>query len=315
MKDRDITILKRIVQYADEINGTIIRFDLDIDKLKSDYVFKNAIAMCLLQIGELVVNLSDEFKSEYDKMPWRDIISVRNRAAHTYFSIDMEILWGIAIQDIPDLKDYCADIIDRVNDENSEIEIRRLTPDLAEDYAHFFDVTPHDDHTIKDELPCYCITWRNDETYLGNDHWYPTREERRDRAISFVMDAKLQGYLAYQGDTIVGWSNATADCQKGVDYLRAFWPIEEYRTDIKVKSIFCFVIAPEMQRKGIATQLVEYICKDAANDGFDFVEAYVNKEFTDNAHELRGPLTMYVKLGFCISAEREGKVVMRKSLK
>jgi hypothetical protein len=25
-----------------------------------------------------------------------------------------------------------------------EIDIRRLTPDLAEDYAHFFDVTPHD---------------------------------------------------------------------------------------------------------------------------------------------------------------------------
>ena len=27
------------------------------------------------------------------------------------------------------------------------IEIRRLTPDLAEDYARFFDVTPHNVNT------------------------------------------------------------------------------------------------------------------------------------------------------------------------
>ena len=67
MKDRDVTILKRVVQYADEINGTITRFELDLDKLKSDYVMKNAVAMCILQIGELVVNLSDDFKATYNK--------------------------------------------------------------------------------------------------------------------------------------------------------------------------------------------------------------------------------------------------------
>jgi GNAT superfamily N-acetyltransferase len=171
------------------------------------------------------------------------------------------------------------------------IEIRKLTPDLAEDYAHFFEVTPHDDHTVKDELPCYCITWRNDDTYVGNDHWYPTREERRERAIQFVKDGKLQGYLAYHGERIVGWCNATADCQKGVEYLRFHYPIEECRTDVKVKSIFCFVVAPDVQRKGIATRLVEYVCTDAAADGFDFVEAYPKTENTpvDAVERLRLP--------------------------
>ena len=210
------------------------------------------------------------------------------------------------------------DIISQNENDNSAdvtIEIRKLTSDLAEDYAHFFDVTPHDDHTAKDELPCYCVTWRNDDTYIGNDHWYPTREERRERAIQFIKDGKLQGYLAYRDNEIVGWCNASADCQKGVDYLRSYWPIEESRTDIKVMSIFCFVIAPEMQRKGIAAQLVEHVCKSAADDGFDFVEAYVNNEFTDTAKEYRGPLAMYEKCGFFKSLEREGKVVVRKSLK
>ncbi len=191
------------------------------------------------------------------------------------------------------------------------IEIRKLTPDLAEDYVRFFDVTPHD--VNKEEDKCYCVTWRSDDTYVGDDHWYPTRKERREHALAFVRGGSLQGYLAYREGEIVGWCNATADCQLGVQYLRAFWPIEESRADVRVKSIFCFVIAPEMQRKGIATRLLERVCKDAADDGFDFVEAYAN--VTHSALDFRGPLAMYEKCGFARSAEREGRVVVRKALK
>lgn len=194
-----------------------------------------------------------------------------------------------------------------------KIEIRRLTPDLAEDYAHFFDVTPHDVNI--DERKCYCVTWRSDASYGDGIHWYPTREERRAHAIQFVKDGHLQGYLAYRGDEIVGWCNANADCQLGVNYLRSFWPIEEYREDIRVKSVFCFVVAPDMHRKGIATQLLERVCKDAAEDGFDFVEAYVNKEFIYTDHDFRGPLEMYKKCGFTVCAEKDGRVVVRKALK
>ena len=198
------------------------------------------------------------------------------------------------------------------------IKIKKLTPDLAEDYARFFDTTPHDDHTVKTELPCYCITWRSDDTYACDDngnwnHWFHTREERRERAVEFVKSGSLQGYLAYYDNKIVGWCNVSAECKMCVDYLRSFYPIEPYNADVKVKSIFCFVIAPEMQRKGIATQLVERVCNDAAADGFDFVEAYPKVHHT--AHDFVGPLAMYEKCGFTKSVEKEGRVVVRKKLK
>lgn len=193
------------------------------------------------------------------------------------------------------------------------IEIRKLTPQLAEEYVHFFDVTPHDD-TVE-EHKCYCVTWRSDDSSAtDHTHWYPTREERREHAIQLVREGRIQGYLAYQDNEIVGWCNANADCQECIDYLRAYWPIAEYPDGIRVKSIFCFVIAPRLQRKGIATKLLERVCKDAASDGFDFVEAYVNQEFIDTAHEFRGPLAMYEKCGFQKYAEREGKIVMRRAL-
>jgi len=193
------------------------------------------------------------------------------------------------------------------------ITIRKLTPELAEEYVNFFDVTPHDDRTDKNELPCYCVTWRGDGSYVGDDHWYPTQEERRERALGFVRDGYMQGYLAYDGDRIIGWCNATADCKLGVSYMRSLWPIDETRDDVKVKSIFCFVIAPEMQRKGIATQLTQRVCSDAAVDGFDFVEAYVNE--IPAPYDFSGPLEMYEKCGFVRCGSNEGRIVVRKSLK
>lgn len=193
-----------------------------------------------------------------------------------------------------------------------DIEIRKLTPDLAQAYVHFFDVTPHDVNI--DEQKCYCVTWRSDDSYTGHgDHWFPTREERRERALQFVRSGSLQGYLAFRGGQIVGWCNANAECQLCIQYLRSFWPIEEYPAHVKVKSIFCFLIAPQMQRKGIATQLLERVCKDAAEEGFDFVEAYVHKDFVETDHDFRGPLSMYLKCGFTPYAERDGKITVRKA--
>ena len=195
-----------------------------------------------------------------------------------------------------------------------DLEIRRLTPDLAEDYARFFDVTPHNKNG--DGIKCYCVTWRSDTSYVGDgDHWFPTCEERRSRAIQFVKEGSLRGYLAYWGDEIVGWCNANENCRLCIDYLRSFWPIEEPREDVKIKSVFCFVIAPRMQRKGVATKLLERVCKDAADDGFDFVEAYADKVLTDADEDFRGYSTMYEKCGFQVLAERDGKLVMRKALK
>ena len=111
MKDRDVSILKKIIQYTNEINGTISRFELTVDKFKSDYVARNAIAMCILQIGELVGKLSDEFRTQYTEMPWRDIVALRNIAAHAYGSIDTEMLWGTVTDRVPELKSYCERII------------------------------------------------------------------------------------------------------------------------------------------------------------------------------------------------------------
>ena len=91
-------------------------------------------------------------------------------------------------------------------------------------------------------------------------------------------------------------------------------PKEEFNTGIRVKSIFCFTIAREMKRKGIATQLLERVCKDAAQDGFDFVEAYPKKDAMDDAENFRGPFEMYKRSGFTVYDEAEQELVYEETV-
>jgi len=194
-----------------------------------------------------------------------------------------------------------------------DIIIKKLTKELAEDYVHFFDTTPHDYNV--DEHKCYCVCWCSDESE-GKD--FSTREKRKFYANKYVKENILQGYLAYHNNKIVGWCNANtkSDCLKCIGWKRNMktFSTDESTPNIKIKSIFCFTIAPEMKRKGIATKLLERVCQDAANDGFDFVEAYPKKEF-ENDVDFSGPIEMYRKNGFVVFYETEKNFAVRKQLK
>ncbi len=60
--------------------------------------------MCIIQIGELVCRLSDEFLEEHGEVPWHAIKAMRNLHAHDYERVDLEIVWNTLNEEIPDLK-------------------------------------------------------------------------------------------------------------------------------------------------------------------------------------------------------------------
>lgn len=68
--------------------------------------------MYILQIGELVSKLSDEFKTEYNKMPWQSIKDMRNIVVHAYRDLDAEITWNTLIDSRAELKEYYVCILD-----------------------------------------------------------------------------------------------------------------------------------------------------------------------------------------------------------
>lgn len=196
-----------------------------------------------------------------------------------------------------------------------DIEIRRLTRELVSDYVHFFDTTPHATH--RDEHRCDCVWWCG-EDYQVSDLTSSVKR-RRDYAVQCINSDSIQGYLAYCDDRVVGWCNANTktQCLKCYGWRRFMGdiPTEDVASGARVKSILCLAIAPEMQRKGIARRLVERVCLDAAEDGFDFVEAYPNREFIGVAEEFMGPVELYRRAGFRVCHETEQRLVVRKRLR
>ena len=82
--NRDIQILQKIQGYCDDIMFTHTEYDRNYNTFCSNPTYRNAIALCLLQIGELVKKLSDEFVQ-----------------SHT-------TIWETSETGIIELRDFCA---------------------------------------------------------------------------------------------------------------------------------------------------------------------------------------------------------------
>jgi uncharacterized protein with HEPN domain len=109
--ERDIIILKKIVKYCDEISEANEAFGNKLEALTTSSVYRNAVSMCILQIGELAANLTDEFLREYTGVPWQAMRRMRNVAAHHYGKFDVDILWATISDRVPELRAYCENII------------------------------------------------------------------------------------------------------------------------------------------------------------------------------------------------------------
>ena len=54
-------------------------------------------------IGEASNLLPDEIKDKYSEIDWHRIRGFRNRIVHDYFGVDLQIIWKIIFDQIPDL--------------------------------------------------------------------------------------------------------------------------------------------------------------------------------------------------------------------
>ncbi len=109
--ERDLSILRHILSYCAQIDEAVERFGVDGDLFVNDAVYHNAVSLCILQIGELVGNLSDEFRASHPGIPWREIKLMRNIVAHRYGTVDHTITWDVVENDIPALMEYCHNVI------------------------------------------------------------------------------------------------------------------------------------------------------------------------------------------------------------
>lgn len=108
ISERDMQILEKILKYCEEIEFAHNEYNRSFDAFCVNPTYRNAVALCLMQIGELTNKLSQEFRDGYAEIPWRAIRGMRNVVAHEYGNIDVETVWETAEYGTQELREFCS---------------------------------------------------------------------------------------------------------------------------------------------------------------------------------------------------------------
>ena len=87
---------------------------LDKDDFLLDKRTQQAVILNLIIIGEAATKLLkdyNQFLDQYPDMPWRSMRGMRNRIAHGYFEIDLDVVWETVKAALPQLLERLPAII------------------------------------------------------------------------------------------------------------------------------------------------------------------------------------------------------------
>jgi uncharacterized protein with HEPN domain len=104
-----------ILQAADRILGYtkgMSREEFFADTLKQDAVIRN-----IEIIGEATNNLIEAdpgITVKHPSIPFAQIYGMRNRVAHGYFSVSLPMVWDSVQEDIPELREKMAKVLEEL---------------------------------------------------------------------------------------------------------------------------------------------------------------------------------------------------------
>lgn len=93
--------LRHMLDHASEAIGLLVgksRAELDDDRL-----LQLGLTRLVEILGEAATRVPREVQDRLPALPWREMVSVRNRLIHGYDMVDLDILWEIVTTDLPAL--------------------------------------------------------------------------------------------------------------------------------------------------------------------------------------------------------------------
>ena len=68
-------------------------------------------------IGEVVKRLSLDFRQSHPEIQWRQIAGMRDRLVHDYDEVNLDLVWQVIKNFIPELLDYITPLLPRPPEE------------------------------------------------------------------------------------------------------------------------------------------------------------------------------------------------------
>ncbi|NQV19349.1 MAG: DUF86 domain-containing protein [Armatimonadetes bacterium] len=101
MKNNKI-FLEDIISSINKIEKYI--YNTSFEEFSNNDMIIDAVVRNLEIIGEAARYLEDDFREANARIPWRNMIGLRNIMIREYFGIDLNIIWKIVTDDIPKTK-------------------------------------------------------------------------------------------------------------------------------------------------------------------------------------------------------------------
>jgi uncharacterized protein with HEPN domain len=86
-----------------------------LEEFVADEILFDAILRNLQNIGEAVRCLPEETRAVRPEIEWTRIVGLRHLLVHHCFGVDEEIVWDLAVNRCPSLKEAAIQIIDRLS--------------------------------------------------------------------------------------------------------------------------------------------------------------------------------------------------------
>lgn len=112
MVPSDKILIETIASYSETLLHALRDYSIDKKTITENLAFRGMTAFFVQQIGECAKKLSSEFIVNHSEIEWKAMGGLRNRIAHAYGKIDIEILWDVVKHDIPKLLDFCRTVLD-----------------------------------------------------------------------------------------------------------------------------------------------------------------------------------------------------------
>lgn len=77
---------------------------LDYDSFVNNDMVVDAVLRNIEVIGEAATQIPENIKQKYFHIPWKRIIGLRNIVIHEYFGVDLDNIWKIVTENIPETK-------------------------------------------------------------------------------------------------------------------------------------------------------------------------------------------------------------------
>lgn len=111
---------RRNLDYLNDIREAIHRIltytaGLTYQQFMEDIKTQDAVVRNLEIIGEATKNLSMNIRKSHSKVPWKELMGMRDKMIHHYFGINYEIVWTIAKEELAGLLPQIERILAKEN--------------------------------------------------------------------------------------------------------------------------------------------------------------------------------------------------------